>query len=71
MAISAYGFTTSGVAAGSAAAAAHASIGVVGSGSTFAFLQSLGATGLGLLGAAAIPLSATVGVTALSYCIYN
>lgn len=71
MAISAYGFTTSGIAAGSAAAAAHASIGVVGSGSTFAFFQSLGATGLGLLGTAAIPLSATVGVTALSVCIYN
>ncbi|XP_031629586.1 interferon alpha-inducible protein 27-like protein 1 [Contarinia nasturtii] len=43
------GFGTAGVAAGSAAAAWQSSIGAVAAGSIFAILQSLGATGLGVL----------------------
>ena len=47
MLLSALGFTPSGVAAGSLAAAWQASIGNVAAGSTFAMLQSIGAAGLG------------------------
>lgn len=43
------GFTTGGIAAGSAAASWQSSIGLVAAGSLFAVLQSLGATGLGIL----------------------
>lgn len=43
------GFGSAGVAAGSAAAAWQSSIGSVAAGSLFAILQSLGATGLGIL----------------------
>lgn len=43
------GFTTGGIAAGSAAASWQASIGAVAAGSLFAVLQSLGATGMGIL----------------------
>jgi len=43
------GFGAGGIAAGSAAAAWQSSIGSVAAGSMFAILQSLGATGLGIL----------------------
>ncbi|XP_037046389.1 interferon alpha-inducible protein 6-like [Bradysia coprophila] len=43
------GFGAGGVAAGSAAAAWQSSIGSVAAGSLFAILQSLGATGIGIL----------------------
>lgn len=43
------GFGAGGVAAGSAAAAWQSSIGAVAAGSIFAILQSLGATGIGIL----------------------
>lgn len=43
------GFTTGGIAAGSAAAAWQSSVGAVAAGSLFAVLQSLGATGIGIL----------------------
>ncbi|GIY19929.1 hypothetical protein CEXT_573291 [Caerostris extrusa] len=45
--IAGLGFEAAGVAAGSIAAAIHSWIGVVSSGSLFAFLQSVGAVGLG------------------------
>ena len=50
------GFTSSGVAAGSAAAAVQAGIGNVAAGSAFAFFQSVGATTV--LGTAAAPVGA-------------
>ncbi|KAF8453868.1 hypothetical protein BDZ91DRAFT_748460 [Kalaharituber pfeilii] len=53
------GFTAGGVAAGSAAAAWHSAIAIVAKGSFFAFLQSVGATGVlftaGTAFAAAVP----------------
>jgi hypothetical protein len=50
-AISAAGFTTSGVAAGSLAATMQAGLGgMIAKGSTFALMQSAGATGAGVLG---------------------
>ena len=57
-ALPALGFTTAGIAAGSAAATAQAGIGNVVAGSTFAFLQSAGATGLGSV------IGGTIGATA-------
>lgn len=55
--ISGAGFTTSGVAAGSFAAGVQSGIGLVGAGSPFASLQSLGALGVGILGASASPIA--------------
>lgn len=56
----ALGFTTSGVAAGSLAAAAQSTLfgGAVASGGVFAGLQSAGAAGIGLAGKAAIASTA-------------
>ena len=59
-ALSAIGFTSSGVAAGSIAAGVQSSIGSVAAGSLFASLQSAGATAA--LGTAGVAGLATVGV---------
>ena len=48
--LSSVGFTSSGVAAGSFAAATQSGIGSVAAGSTFAVLQSAGAAGIGTAG---------------------
>lgn len=61
-AISAAGFTTSGVAAGSIAAGVQSGIGLVGGGSGFAALQSLGALGQGIFGFYALPVIAVAAV---------
>jgi hypothetical protein len=55
-----FGFTSSGIAAGSAAAISQASVGNIVAGSTFATLQSLGASGVfyGLGAAGGIGLAA-------------
>lgn len=58
--ISAAGFTTGGVAAGSIAAGIQSGIGLVSAGSGFAFFQSLGALGVGIVG-----LPGVIGVTVL------
>lgn len=70
-AISAFGFSTGGVVAGSAAAGVQSSIGAVGAGSVFSFFQSLGALGEGILGTAVLPVAVAVGVGATGYCLYN
>jgi hypothetical protein len=59
--ISLIGFTTAGVVAGSTAAGIQAGIGIVAAGSTFGVFQSLGALGLGILGASALPIVAGTG----------
>lgn len=66
-ALSAVGFTTGGVAAGSIAATMQASIGAVSAGSAFATAQSLGATGaffgpVGLIAFGAVGLGVGAGV---------
>ena len=54
------GFTSSGVAGGSAAAAVQSAIGNVAAGSAFSFLQSVGATTL--IGTAGAPVFGAAGV---------
>lgn len=49
------GWTSAGVKAKTVAAAVHSSIGVVKAGSWFAYLQSVGALGQGILGASLLP----------------
>ena len=61
--VSALGFTTSGIAAGSAAAGAQSVIGSVAAGSAFAGLQSIGATGL-LMSAPVVGVAALAGLGA-------
>ena len=63
-ALGAAGFTTAGVAAGSAAAAVQSIVygATVGSGTVFAVLQSAGAAGIG--GAAKVAIGTTVGAAA-------
>merc|ERR1711964_99944 len=61
VALGAIGFTSTGVGAGSIAAAAQAGIGNVVAGSTFATLQSAGAAGLGTASTAAIGTAGAVG----------
>jgi hypothetical protein len=56
--ISAVGFTTGGVAAGSIAAGVQAGLGgVVVQGGMFASLQSMGALGVGILGSTVAPIA--------------
>lgn len=65
------GFGAGGVAKGSAAAAWQSYIGVVAAGSLFAFLQSVGATGVGILlfGSAVAALGLlTSSATRLGWC---
>ena len=62
------GFTSSGVAAGSAAAAVQAGIGNVAAGSAFATMQSLAATTVvGTVGAAVAGTAAVVGGISLIF----
>ena len=63
MLLSALGFTPSGVAAGSLAAAWQASIGNVPAGSIFAMLQSIGAAGIKATGATVTRLLSALGFT--------
>ena len=70
-ALSAVGFTSSGVAAGSVAAAAHSAIAVAEAGSVFAYLQSAGAMATGVFGAAFWPVTIGVGVVAGSGYLYS
>ena len=62
-ALTAMGFTTAGVAAGSVAAATQSAVygGYVASGSTFALGQSAGAAGIGIKGAAGLFSAAAAG----------
>lgn len=69
MAVTSAGFTSSGVAAGSIAAGVQAGIGNVAAGSTFAALQSIGATGAL---AVSLPITIAAGVTGgIGYGIYK
>ena len=62
------GFTSSGVAAGSAAAIVQSGIGNVAAGSVFATMQSVAATSvLGTVGAAVVGAAAAVGGIALIF----
>ncbi|XP_011705111.1 PREDICTED: interferon alpha-inducible protein 27-like protein 2B [Wasmannia auropunctata] len=68
------GFGLAGISAGSFAASWQASIGSVAAGSLFATLQSLGATGLGILlfGSTAAALSLLTSIAAnLNWCTCN
>ena len=60
------GFTSAGIAAGSIAAAIHSWIGVVSAGSLFAFLQSVGAAGVGIVGNVLVPVAVVGGVAAVA-----
>ena len=62
--ISAAGFTTSGVGAGTFAAGVQSGIGIVKAGTAFTYFQSLGALGQGILGASVLPVTLAVGATA-------
>lgn len=69
IAVTTAGFTGSGVAAGSVAAGVQAGIGNVAAGSTFAALQSIGATGVI---AASLPFTVVAGaIGGLGYGIYK
>ncbi len=66
------GFTSSGIAGGSAAAAWQSSIGSVTAGSTFATLQSLGASGtIATVGSAALGFTLPVLVFGGGYWYYR
>jgi hypothetical protein len=66
------GFTTAGIAGGSAAAAWQSSIGSVAAGSTFATLQSLGATGtIAAVGSAAIGITLPIAAAGGAYYLYR
>ncbi len=70
--LGAAGFTSSGIAGGSAAAAWQSSIGSVTAGSTFATLQSLGATGtIATVGSAALGFTLPVLVLGGGYWCYR
>jgi len=64
--LSAVGFTQAGVAAGSIAAGVQSAIGSVSAGSAFAVLQSIGAAGLGMVGAVAVPVAVPAAVRAVA-----
>ena len=61
--IPAFGFTQGGVGAGSIAAGIQSGIGCVKAGSSFAYLQSVGALGQGILGASVLPVTVAVVVS--------
>jgi hypothetical protein len=69
--ISGLGFTSGGVTAGSVAAGVQSGIGLVQAGSTFSYLQALGALGQGILGSYALPVIVVVGVGAGTYVVVN
>jgi hypothetical protein len=70
-ALSWFGFTSSGVAAGSWAALWQSSIGSVAAGSTFATLQSYGATAAAAsLGSVGVGVVAPIAVAGGIYCYY-
>lgn len=61
--IPAVGFTQGGVGAGTIAAGIQSGIGLVKAGSSFAYLQSVGALGQGILGASVLPVTVAVVVS--------
>jgi hypothetical protein len=70
--LTAAGFTTAGIAGGSAAAAWQSSIGSVAAGSTFATLQSFGATGaIAAVGSAAIGITLPIAAAGGAYYLYR
>ncbi len=69
--VSACGFTSGGVAAGSVAAGVQSGIGLVQAGSAFSSLQALGALGQGVLGTYALPVIGLVGLGAGVYVLID
>ena len=66
------GFTTKRVAAGSYAAAIQSSIGAVQAGSSFAYLQSVGALGQGIFGVTGLAIITAVTATGVVvYIVYD
>jgi len=60
-----------GVVAGSTAAGIQSGLGLVQAGSWFAYGQSIGAIGGGILGSAFLPVVVGVGLTCGGVCLYK
>jgi hypothetical protein len=71
VAITSFGFTTTGVGIGTYASGLQAGIGNVVHGSAFSGFQSIGAVGGGILGAAVIPVAIVGGVIGGGYAYYK